>query len=116
MDTPNTNATFSLPLSTAYAQWQDNSEREFWVVYDKDGTRLGELPSTLNEKEVMKFIRFGREHELSAFNVGIQFGKQEANKVGTVILQQRDEQMAALRAENERLATQLFEYISGETE
>ena len=68
---------------------------------------LGKLPSTLNEQQVFAILEFAREHELLAFNEGIILGKDKQKAIDDKIIKQHEEQLAAARDENERLAQAL---------
>jgi hypothetical protein len=69
--------------------------------------QLGELPARLNENEVFDIIGTARRYELEAFNIGIEFGKNEYRRIFDAELKQYKENMQRAIQENERLADAL---------
>jgi hypothetical protein len=103
----------SLDLAFAQGQWVLGEHDNQWRVVNKDGERLWDLPSCLDERGVMSVIRMGREFELKAFNTGIQFGKEKANAIAKTMLSEKDLQIRSLEAMNEELSTHLDRLIGG---
>lgn len=97
-----------LELSQARARWQRGDAE--WTITDVEDNELWRLSAYLKEKDVMSAIRMGREFELKAFNIGINFGKDQMQAV----VSQKDKQIKDLEAMNARLNEQLTRHIQGE--
>lgn len=105
-----------LELQTAYAQTVRDTDGGKWIVYRDDGERIGALPACLREQEAMDVIHFGRDHELKAFNVGANVGRERAEQAAKLRIDMITSQMDALAAENIRLSTILEKHITSEGE
>lgn len=96
-----------LELSEARAHWvRGDSE---WKITDADENELWRLSAYLKEKDVMSAIRMGRQFELKAFNIGIDFGKDAMASV----IQGKNQQIQALERLNAQLSEQLTRHIQG---
>ena len=100
-----------IPLQAAQITQYPDQPDKTWYVRDNEGNDLGKLPGTLSPKEAMSYLHFARPFELEALNIGIQFGKKQADTV----LQKRMNQAIAyaeqVTAENERLSLKLLQMI-----
>ena len=110
--TPN----YSLPLETAYAQWVLDEDENQWVVYDKEGERLGKLPANLDEKQTMSLLRFARKFEKGGFDKGLAMGKDVMLAANSARLRQQAAEIEALKGMNEDLSAKLERFIIGEDE
>lgn len=108
--------TEGLELQTAYAQTVRDLDGNKWIVYREDGERMGEFPACLSDQEAMNMIHFGREHELKAFNVGANVGRERAERAAQLRLNTLTAQMDALAEENVRLASILEAHLITEGE
>ena len=75
-----------------------------WIVMDKDGNKLYELPGNLDEHQVMACIHFARKFELDAFNAGINFWKEKTQKQIENMNKNYNNAVSFLKEENARLA------------
>lgn len=105
-----------LVLQSAYASWVMAENDGKWVVYDSDGNELGRFPDTWGPKECMIAIRFGREFEKKAFELGKHVGAEERNKHYQGILKQTDSHIRFIEDQNERLSEKLEKMIIGQEE
>lgn len=108
--------TEGLELQTAYAQTVRDQDSNKWIVYDESGERIGVMPSCLSEQEAMDVIRFAREHELKAYNVGANVGRERAERAANVRIETIKSQMDSLAEENIRLASILEQHLITEGE
>lgn len=108
--------TEGLELQTAYVQTVRDQDGNRWIVYDESGEKIGELPACLKEQEAMNVIHFVRDHELKAFNVGANVGRERAERAAQLRIDTITAQMDALAAENVRLATILEKHLALEGE
>ena len=76
---------------------------------------LFDLPKDLCEKDVFTILDFAKKFELIAFNKGINFQKEQSNKIINQQRQEFDTRITLARQENERLANKLGQLI-GEQE
>ena len=106
--------TEGLELQTAYAQTVRDQDGNKWIVYDEAGNSIGALPACLSEQEAMNVLHFGRAHELKAFNVGANVGRERAKRAANIRIATLDAQMNSLADENIRLATALEQHINFE--
>lgn len=106
--------TEGLELQTAYAQTVRDQDGNKWIVYREDGERMGALPACLSDQEAMDIIHFGRNHELKAFNVGANIGRERAERAAKLRLDTLTAQMDALANENIRLASILEKHMNPE--
>lgn len=97
--------TKGLELQTAYAQTVRDTDGDCWIVYDDTGERIGKMPACLSEQEAMNVLHFGRDHELKAFNVGANVGRERAERAAQLRIDTLTAQMDALASENLRLAS-----------
>lgn len=104
---------YNLPLESAQAQWHIDQHDKQWCVVSKGGEQLWLLPADFTEKDVMCAIRMGREFELKAFNVGIQFGKEAALGVVNARVKQLESQLLSMIEMNKQLSDELDRHISG---
>ena len=102
--------TEGLELQTAYAQTVRDHDGNKWIVYDEAGTRIGALPACLSEQEAMDALRFGRAHELKAFNYGAHAGRERAERAAQLRIDTLTLQMDSLAGENLRLASILSQH------
>ncbi len=104
----------SLQLATAQGQWNRGENNNEWKVVDTEGIVLGMLPASFSNTDVMTAIRLGREFELKAFNIGIQYGKEQAAAAARQLDEHRRATISSLRIMNEQLSEQLDKHITGE--
>lgn len=100
-----------IPLQTAYIRQSRDVKDNTWVVFDTEGNEIAELASTLDPKEAMSYLHFARPFELTALNVGIRFGKEEAKRFYEGQLANAKAFVDAVNAENERLSMKLLQMI-----
>ena len=103
-----------LKLANAYATTVRDQNDNKWLVYSKDGEELGRFPSKWDERDCMTAIRLGREFELEAFNIGIDFGKEKMTKVLLPKLEQLTNQIAFLEEQNLKLSSKIEQFILAE--
>jgi len=104
--------TTNMDLQKAYIT-QTTTERDGkseWVVYSGNGDEMHRLPSTLDEKQAMGIIHFGRKFELKALDEGIAH-ERECNKEE---LEKYRKQIKVLADENIRLSNMLNKLIISE--
>ena len=106
--------TAGLELQTAYAQTVRDQDSNKWIVFDEKGERIGELPACLKEQEAMDVLHFARKHELKAFNVGANVGRERAERAAQLRIDVLTGQMDVLAAENARIATALEKHMLSE--
>lgn len=98
-----------IDLANAHVtQYTKNNVKSEWSI-EKNITNeiLGTLPSRLNESEIFHILEMARKYELTAFNVGIGFGKDQYKKIHDSELRILKEKLNLIIAENERLADAL---------
>ncbi len=100
----------SLELSEAQGHWKLG---ENWIVTDGEGNELWEFPEGMDERKVMSSIRLGRKFELKAFNLGVDFGKEEQKKIHALLIQDLENRVRSLEAMNVELSNQLEAHIEG---
>lgn len=96
-----------LDLQNAYGQWVEDKDNNQWIVYNKDGERLAELPAKWDEGDVMRAIRLGREFEKKAFEVGKRLAVKNAQATLDLVTAQLQREKAELIAMNEDLGEKL---------
>ena len=99
------------PFQGAYAQTVRDKDKNGWVVYDKDGDRLGVLPQPCDEHTAMAAIRLCRKAENEGFTGGVEFGKQAMMAAQQQRLLEMSVLIENLRVENQRLAEMLEKRI-----
>ena len=88
-----------------------------WMVRQNITSKdLFELPGHLSESDVFKILDFGREFELIAFNIGINFQKDISNVLMRKMQSEFDDKIKLAREENERLAEKLGQLIGEDEE
>ena len=100
-----------IPLQAAQITQYPDQPDKTWYVRDNEGNDLGKLPGTLSPKEAMSYQHFARPFELEAFNIGIEFGKQEVTRLYETRLANAKHFHDGLIAENERLSLKLLQMI-----
>lgn len=89
-------------------QITSKGQKSDWVVKANiTGEELGTLPSKLTENEVFSILDLARKYELEAFNIGINFGKQEYKKVYEPQIKQLQSNLQRAKNENERISEAL---------
>lgn len=100
-----------IPLQSAYIRQSIDARNNAWVMYDTKGNELYELPNTLSPEQAMSYLHFARGFELSALNIGIQFGKKEATQAISTYVDELKARIGMLSEQNVGLATQLEKFI-----
>ncbi|MEM7706604.1 MAG: hypothetical protein AAF358_13680 [Pseudomonadota bacterium] len=103
-----------LELAYATAQWALGSNDDDWVVVSETGEHLWQLPGKLSDREIMSAVRMGREFELKAFNIGIEFGKKQEKELSERRIAHLEGQIRTLEAMNSELSAHLERHIGGE--
>lgn len=105
-----------IPLANAQSSWIEDKFDNKWVVRTPEGEELGRLPAKLTAQDVADIMRFARQYELAAFNVGISYGKgQQAMYGENAMIAAQAQKIQSLVHMNEALSEQLDQHISGET-
>ena len=102
-----------LTLSEAQGHWNKGEHDDCWYVTDRHGEKIWQFPQGFDEVKVMSAIRLGREFELKAFNIGIDFGKSEAARIGSIKVAALEGKVRSLEAMNIELSN-LLERNHGE--
>ena len=92
----------------------NGGETDNWIVYNSSSEKLWEFPSHYTEQEIMAIIKFGRKFELTALNTGANIQKKLYGDTVRKLEAQYKERLELAKAENERLATALEEFIISE--
>ena len=71
----------SLDAAHAYATWVRGENDNQWVAHNQEGEKLWTFKGSVTEVEAMDAIRFCREMELRAFNIGIEYGREIERKI-----------------------------------
>ena len=102
-------------LATAYCRQSIDIKNNMWIVFNSESdTAIAELPYANTPKEAMSYLHFAREFEASAFDDGIRFGQARIIEEANAKINALDQLVAALKIENEGLATNLERHIIGE--
>lgn len=101
-------------LATAYCRQSIDIKNNMWIVFDSESnTPIAELPHANTPKEAMSYLHFARQFEASAFDEGIKFGQARIIEEANAKINALDQLVAALKIENEGLATNLEQHIIG---
>jgi len=103
----------ALELATAQGQWNLGENNNQWRVMTPAGEHLWSFPAKFDERDVMSAIRMGREFELKAFNIGIDFGKEEQREADQQQIGFLEGRVKSLIAMNEQLSEALDKEIGG---
>ncbi len=103
----------TLTLSEAQGHWAFGENNDCWTVTDNQGNKIWTFPKGFNEEMLMSAIRLGREFELAAFNIGIDFGKSAQSRIGDIEKRRMASEIASLTIMNGTLSEQLQQQISG---
>lgn len=103
-----------IDLQAAHINQQSNGESKTPWSVQKNVTNeeLFELPGNLSESEIFTIMKFARKFELTAFNTGIQFGKETTKKEVNGLR----EVIAGLETSNTKLAEKLGSFIGEEAD
>lgn len=99
-----------VPMANAHATQHTDSgnNKTDWSIQENITDReLAVLPSRLREDEVFSILKIIRQYELEAFNIGIEFGKEQHSQSYKAQFTQLSENLRLARHENERLAEAL---------
>ncbi len=103
-----------IPLQNAHVtQLTDSTgQKTAWSVQENETDEvLFELPVNLSENVVFAILKFARQYELKALNVGIQFSKKtEQNKFDTE-RQKLLRVISELEQSNGKLATKVHKFL-----
>ena len=102
-----------IPLQTAYFNRQRDVDENNWRLFDTKDNKLYTLPGKLSPREAMSYLHFARPFELSAFNVGIWFGKTEQKKWDDAIIEKLKKDVEFLANQNIKLSEKLEKWICG---
>jgi len=103
-----------IPLQAAYIRQSKDVEDNTWIVFTNLNKEIGKLPNTLDPKQAMSYLHFGRKFELDALNIGIEFGRKIELEKAEVIFQDLKQQNLFLQQQNEMLSNKLEKFIIGE--
>lgn len=95
-----------IKLQSAHAtQYTNRGKKSDWKIQENiTNEEMGVLPGILSEAEVFAILDLARKYELNAFNVGIEYGKNQQNKLNYTKLNHLERRIELAREENERLA------------
>lgn len=98
-----------IPLQHAHVtQNTSGNQKTEWEIKENITFKvLGSLPKRLLDTEVRAILKMMKEYEQSAFNTGIEFGKQKYKNVFDPKFAQLKEMHGRSIIENERLAEAL---------
>lgn len=89
-------------------QHTSNGNKTNWKIEaNKTNELLGELSNKLDHNEVFEILDFARKYELEAFNIGVDFGKEEYKKAFEKSISDYASKMDLATKENERLSEAL---------
>jgi hypothetical protein len=92
----------------------EKGESKWLVRKNITSETIAELSSDYSEAEIFEIMEFARNFELTAFNEGIEFGKNINKKWFIEQVEQQEHSLQLLRNENERLSDKLIKLISKE--
>ena len=106
-----------LNLSDSQINWVDGVEDNCWVINTPDNEKLFKIPRCVIEaKDAAAISRFAKKYELEAFNIGVQFGKNELKELFESKMERALLTIKELEEMNMRLSSQLERFIIGEDE
>ena len=103
-----------LVMQSAYATWVQGEDDNQWIVRNKDGEEIAKLPSSWDEQKCMAAIRLARIAEKSAFEFGVNVGREAEKAKCNNILKQTDKHIRFIEEQNERLSEKLEQLIIGQ--
>jgi hypothetical protein len=93
------------------ANWNNNDDKDFWIIRHEDQTELARLPATMNEVAVMAIVHAVRNLETATFDAGREFGSQAMMAAGRQKLGELTSTIKELVNHNTGLANKLEQLI-----
>lgn len=82
-----------------------------WVLFDKDGNQLWELPADIPDKHIEPITLFAKEFEQRAYHLGVKDASDAYKKEIEIMKNIYEVEMQRMREENDRVSTMLDKHL-----